>query len=490
YQCFLFYIHSHLDKQTVLCADAPWCGHCRELEPIYAEAAEKLKKEEPPLRLAKVDAIEEKEIADEFDVGSFPTMKLFLNGDRKQPVDFTGKRTVVGIMQWMKRRTGPGAPDLDSVDAAAQFIDSHNITVVGFFDSLDGDAAKAFREVTLEMADTEFALTATPDVFQKYEVKGSSVVLFKKFDDGRADFTLSEDGTLDKSNVTTFIKQNSLELMIPFSQETAEKIFTSSIHLHSLLFINSSVESQKALVDESRTVAKAYKGKMLFIKIDVTEALSHVLNYFGVSEKDAPTARIIDMDSGKKFSIASGDLTVKSLQQLCQEVVEGSAKPYYRSEDVPEDWDKGPVKVLVGKNFESVALDPTKNVFVEFYAPWCGHCKNLAPIWEELGEKYADHEDIIIAKMDATANEVESLKVDGFPTIKYFPAGDKEVIEYKGQRDLETFSKFLDGGGVLPEEKSDEDEDSEEDDDDDSEIFQNRLLNAWLHSAGMNCSRN
>ncbi|XP_023149318.2 protein disulfide-isomerase A2 [Amphiprion ocellaris] len=448
---------------------APWCGHCRELEPIYAEAAEKLKKEEPPLRLAKVDAIEEKEIADEFDVGSFPTMKLFLNGDRKQPVDFTGKRTVVGIMQWMKRRTGPGAPDLDSVDAAAQFIDSHNITVVGFFDSLDGDAAKAFREVTLEMADTEFALTATPDVFQKYEVKGSSVVLFKKFDDGRADFTLSEDGTLDKSNVTTFIKQNSLELMIPFSQETAEKIFTSSIHLHSLLFINSSVESQKALVDESRTVAKAYKGKMLFIKIDVTEALSHVLNYFGVSEKDAPTARIIDMDSGKKFSIASGDLTVKSLQQLCQEVVEGSAKPYYRSEDVPEDWDKGPVKVLVGKNFESVALDPTKNVFVEFYAPWCGHCKNLAPIWEELGEKYADHEDIIIAKMDATANEVESLKVDGFPTIKYFPAGDKEVIEYKGQRDLETFSKFLDGGGVLPEEKSDEDEDSEEDDDDDSE---------------------
>lgn len=60
-------------------------------------------------------------------------------------------------------------------------------------------------------------------------------------------------------------------------------------------------------------------------------------------------------------------------------------------------------------------------------APWCGHCKELAPTWEKLGEKYADHDDIIIAKMDAIANEIESIKVEGFPTLKYFPAGGKEV---------------------------------------------------------------
>ncbi|KAI3352493.1 hypothetical protein L3Q82_005445 [Scortum barcoo] len=462
---------------------APWCGHCRELEPVYAEAAGKLKEEEPALRLAKVDAIEEKELADEFDIGSFPTLKLFVNGDRKQPVDYTGKRSAEGIIQWMKRRAGPGALVLDSADSAAQFIDSHNVTVVGFFDDLESEATKVFKELALDMTDTEFAVSASPEVFQKYEVKANSVVLFKKllflnhtvkevmFDDGRADFALSKEGKLDKQNLTSFIKENSLQLIIPFNQQTADKIFTSSILLHSLLFINSSVESQTALVDESRTVAKKFKGKMLFIVIDVTEALSHVLKYFGVSEKDAPTARIINMKTEKKFTLAAGDLTVDALGKLCQEVLDGSAKPYYRSEEIPEDWDKEPVKVLVGKNFESVALDPTKNVFVEFYAPWCGHCKELAPIWDQLGEKYADHDDIIIAKMDSTANEVDSIKIDGFPTLKYFPAGGKETINYTGKRDLETMSKFLDNGGVMPEEPSEEDgddDDEEEEEGDDA----------------------
>ncbi|XP_033940961.1 LOW QUALITY PROTEIN: protein disulfide-isomerase A2 [Pseudochaenichthys georgianus] len=452
---------------------APWCGHCKKLEPVYAEAAGMLKEEVEEeeggggcrIRLAKVDVREEKELGDEFDIKSFPTLKLFINGDRKQPLDFSGKRTAEGMVQWLKRRAGPGVPVLDSADSAAQFIDSHYINVVGFFDNLESEEAKVFKELALDFTDSEFAVSAIPEVFQKYEVKANSVVLFKKFDDRRADFSLSEEGKLDKKNLTAFIMENSLELIIPFSEENADKIFSSSIKMHNLLFINSSVKSQTALLDEFRTIAKEFKGKMLFVVLDVTDAMTHVLNYFGVSEKDAPTVRIINMETGKKFNIDSGDLNTNSMRQLCLDVLEGTAKPYFKSEEIPEDWNKGPVKVLVAKNFESVALDPTKNVFVEFYAPWCGHCKSLDPIWVELGEKYADKDDLIIAKMDATANEVESLPVEGFPTLKYFPAGGKEVVDYTGNRDLETMSKFLDNGGVLPKEEGDDEEDEEDEKD-------------------------
>ena len=81
---------------------------------------------------------------------------------------------------------------------------------------------------------------------------------------------------------------------------------------------------------------------------------------------------------------------------------------------------------------------------VEFYAPWCGHCKQLTPIWDELGEKYKDHETIVIAKMDSTANELEEIKVQGFPTIKLIKAGDNSIVDFDGERTEAGFVKFLD----------------------------------------------
>uniref|UniRef100_A0A8C5ZWH4 protein disulfide-isomerase n=1 Tax=Marmota marmota marmota TaxID=9994 RepID=A0A8C5ZWH4_MARMA len=144
-------------------------------------------------------------------------------------------------------------------------------------------------------------------------------------------------------------------------------------------------------------------------------------------------------------------MTFASVAAFCQMVFSGKLKPYLLSQEVPPDWDQRPVKTLVGKNFEQVAFDETKNVFVKFYAPWCSHCKEMAPAWEALAEKYRDHEDIIIAELDATANELEAFTVSGFPRLLYFPAGrDRKMMEYKGNRDLESFSKFLDSGGELP----------------------------------------
>ncbi len=49
----------------------------------------------------------------------------------------------------------------------------------------------------------------------------------------------------------------------------------------------------------------------------------------------------------------------------------------------------------------------------------CGHCKRFMPIYEELGEKYRNNSDVVIAKIDSTVNELEDIKIQNVPTIKY-----------------------------------------------------------------------
>ncbi|KAL7852858.1 hypothetical protein SRHO_G00186430 [Serrasalmus rhombeus] len=449
---------------------APWCGHCRALEPIYAEVAGQLKSESSPVRLAKVDATEEKELAEEFDVDSFPTLKFFKDGNRQNVTEFTGKRTAKGIMQWLQRHLGPSATLLENAKDVKKLLDTHDVVVVGFFKDLDGEEAKVFYDVALDTISLNFGITSSPGLFKKYELQKDSVVLFKKFDDKRADMPLPEDGKLDKDDLITFIQNNSLELVITFSEENADKIFGSKVHNHLLLFINTTIESQNALLDDYRAAAGEFKGKVLFIKIDVNQQVSHVMKYFGISASDTPILRLINTDTVKKYAMKEKDINEDTVKAFCQDMLDGKLTPHLMTQEIPEDWDKNPVKVLVGKNFEQIAFDETKNVFVEFYAPWCSHCKELAPVWEKLGEKYKDHENIIIANMDATANEVEDVSVQGFPTLKYFPAGsERKVVDYNGKRDLETLSKFLDNGGVLPEEKEDDDDDDDDDDDEDKD---------------------
>merc|ERR1712045_178781 len=117
----------------------------------------------------------------------------------------------------------------------------------------------------------------------------------------------------------------------------------------------------------------------------------------------------------------------------------GELTPHLKSEEQPEDWDANPVKVLVSSNFASVAMAEGKDVFVEYYAPWCGHCKKLAPVWDELGEHFKDNENIVIAKFDATANEADGVEIRGYPTLIFYPKDNKAGVDYSGERELQNF---------------------------------------------------
>ena len=101
---------------------------------------------------------------------------------------------------------------------------------------------------------------------------------------------------------------------------------------------------------------------------------------------------------------------------------------------------------LIPSNFDKVVLNSGKPTLVEFFAPWCGHCKTLAPIYEELALAFEHAKDKVqIAKVDADAEKSLGSRfgVRGFPTLKYFDGKSDQPTEYSSGRDLESLSAFI-----------------------------------------------
>jgi len=96
--------------------------------------------------------------------------------------------------------------------------------------------------------------------------------------------------------------------------------------------------------------------------------------------------------------------------------------------------------------------------FVKFYAPWCGHCKTLAPIWDTLAdivatagnaakvESDAALTDFVIAKVDCTEERdvCNRFEVRGFPTLKLF--ANHQAYSYEGGRSVEDMKEYLKSG--------------------------------------------
>jgi len=438
---------------------APWCGHCKSLAPEYAKAAGQLKTESSSIKLAKVDATVQTDLAKSFEIRGYPTLKFFRNG---KPAEYGGGRTAPEIVKWLNKKTGPPAVSLADVAAATAFVEPKEVAVVGLFKDLESDAAKVFLGVAAEIDDVAFGLGNADSLFEEYKVTTDTIVLVKKFDEGRNDLDAA---VVDAAALKKFIRSNELPLVTEFTQESAQKIFGGDNKNHLLLFISKKADNFDVVNKEYSAAAASFKGDVLFIFINIDEEdNSRILEFFGLTTEECPTVRYITLgDEMSKYKPESPELTTAVIKEFVQGVVDGKIAPHLMSQEIPDDWDKNPVKVLVGKNFDAVVKDKTKSVFVEFYAPWCGHCKDLAPIWDELGEKFKDNEEVVIAKMDATVNELADVKVESFPTLKFFPKNSDEVINYSGQRKLDDLVRYVESDGKDAGAEADEDEEIEED---------------------------
>jgi protein disulfide-isomerase A1 len=413
---------------------APWCGHCKKLAPEYEVAATELKAD--GIILAKIDASAEENapVAQKFGIRGFPTLKIFRSGAVAS--DFNGGRTSAEIVAYMRKQNQPAITKVSSTEELDAFTQKNKVAVVGFFSSESSEEYKSFETVANKLRDTHsFAVVFDSAISTGAQAEVPSVILFKQFDDLKNVLEGSKMAELE-----TFVAQNSM----PWVDEIGAHnyaTYSQSGKPVGFMFVTITDKDQYSWV---QNLAKESRNRISWVFID-HEKFGRYGERIGLSGKTNPSFAIEDFGTGLHYALdESLPVSEETVKKLVDSFLAGTLEATIRSEEIPATNDE-PVKVLVAKNFQSMVLDSDKDVLVEFYAPWCGHCKTLAPIYEELAQSLAHVNTLVIAKMDATANDVDrKYNVQGFPTLKFFKAGQKDTpMDYDGGRTKDAFIDFL-----------------------------------------------
>jgi len=414
--------HLKDNKQTLVEFYAPWCGHCKKLTPEYEKAAVELKGK---VSLAKVDATEEKEISSRYNVKGFPTLVWFEDG---KETEYDGGRTADTIVEWVKSMTGVAVIEISSPpDPAA---DKPNIV-------LHADSLQAGFEAVAK-------LNRRKAVWYFVKSGGAAKVVLTHLGEEPIELT---DSVSDQAKITSFLTDNALPLFGKLDGDSFEKYMEAGKGLVWTLFPPEEpvADVEKKFRPIMSEVAKKVKGKYFVTYTDTDKFKEAVESMLGVTE--FPAVAVQQKAGAKKKFVYNGAMTEQAISQFIEDVDAGRVEPKLKSEPVPASSDE-PVRIVVGSTLKSDIFTADKDVMLEVYAPWCGHCKKLEPEYVKLAKKIKKEEltDLLmVAKIDGTTNDspVDNLEWSGFPSIFFVKAGSNEPLTYDGERTAKGLWKYI-----------------------------------------------
>ncbi|KAJ2713313.1 protein disulfide-isomerase precursor [Coemansia spiralis] len=412
---------------------APWCVYCQALEPSYRMAAEVLKKDGIPL--AKVDCTQHESLCEEMDIGGFPTLKVVAGGAFSA---YNGSREEVGLVEYMRKHSQPALPQVRAPRLAA-ITKAGGTVAVGFFGSKSSEYA-VLEEVARGLRDEcTFVYADDRKLAKQLGVPFPAIAVYTDHTDGFEVYS----GKPATDDVRKFIRASSVPLMGELSSQTFDMYLKAGIPI-GLVFYGTD-EQRKELAKELLPVARDYRRAVSIALVDARIYAKHAM-LLNLPQK-WPAFAIQHVQQRTKFLLPPDrPVSETEIRRLVASYTEGKLMPDYKSEPVPDQND-GDVLRLVSTTFNKIVFDQAKDVLVLFYAPWCVHCKRMSPAYDELGKAMRGYAGLVVAKMDATANDIPSidpgLDVAGYPTVMLIRGRDNKIIKYQGTRTLQSFTEFL-----------------------------------------------
>jgi len=325
------------------------------------------------------------------------------------------------------------------------FLDHNDHSIIGYFDSdshsLKTDLVKVADQLSEKF---RFAYTTAKEVLDKAGHLNKIVVhqpkrLHSKFEDA---FSVVQ-GAGDK--VKSYILEKVHGLVGHRIPSNLQEFSKPTVVVYYNVDYVRDAKGTNYVRNRVLKVAKKLADEDVKVNFAVSNAeeFRHELNEYGIDDVKKDGKYVLARGSADQKYKMSDDFTYEALEEFARNVAKGVVEPYLKSEAVPEQ--TGDVKILVAKNFDEIVNDNSKDVLIEFYAPWCGHCKSLAPKYDELAKKLRKESNIVIAKMDATENDVpKQYEVQGFPTIYFAPKNSKNnPRKFEGGREVDDFIKYL-----------------------------------------------
>ncbi|PFH33740.1 putative thioredoxin [Besnoitia besnoiti] len=484
---------------------APWCYWSKATMPEFHAAAKILAHHDPPVILALVDSVEEEDIANFEDIREFPTLRFFIDG-RAQA--YHGRRHRTHLVHWVDTRLDrdKSLTSADHLDELVMNREYGHLVIIGAFPDSGYDAT-AYVSVARQFGEDVFfghvqqpelidhlrnrhifrLLTGaerTPEV-ERRVASPPFIVVFSK-NAHEPDVHVYAGNPSDVASLTHFASRFRFPLISVFDADRLPANFFSDPRPKAAYIINTkndpgaigAVESETSrdpLVLAFIDAAKRYRHALLATVCgNTTPFEKHMLELLGVDEESLPAVRIMSVnpdsdgrhhpalkyrpeEPGAKSSswgvrqprVAIRHLTPKIIGDFFDAFARNDVEPYFRSEAVAEDLaePRGAVKTVVGATFKQIVMESDEDVFIEFYAPWCGYCRKLEPAYKELAARLRDVTGLTVAKIDATRNEVPSIKVSGYPTLFLFPRGKKDDPPqiYSGDRTVKDMLEWLEG---------------------------------------------